>query len=97
MSDLISRSALLNAMDKRYKEKKDIVPNNLAEGFLQVEKLINEQPIVYDVNKVVEELVKMQGIQFDGMKESYQLDWCIETKRAIEIVKGGGVNVGMEI
>ena len=46
MSDLISRSALLESMDDRFKEKKDIVPNNLAEGFMQMEKLIKEQPTV---------------------------------------------------
>lgn len=47
MSDLISRSELLKAMDKRYKEKKDIVPDNLAEGFMQMENLIKEQPGIY--------------------------------------------------
>lgn len=44
--DLISRSALLGAMDKRYKEKEGNVLDNLAEGFVQMEKLIKEQPIV---------------------------------------------------
>lgn len=58
MSDLISRSALLEAMDERYKEKKGIVQDNLAEGFMQMEKLIKEQPAAYSVDKVVEELEK---------------------------------------
>ena len=44
--DLISRSALLSAMDKRYKEKEGNVPDNLAEGFMQMEKLIKEQSTV---------------------------------------------------
>lgn len=44
--DLISRSALLGAMDKRYKEKEGNVLDNLAEGFMQMEKLIKEQPTV---------------------------------------------------
>ena len=37
---LIDADLLLSVMDKRFKEKKDIVPNNLAEGFMQMEKLI---------------------------------------------------------
>lgn len=32
--------------------KKDIVPDNLSEGFMQMEKLIKEQPTVYDVDKL---------------------------------------------
>lgn len=32
--DLISRKALLDSMDKRYKEKCNIVQDNLAEGFM---------------------------------------------------------------
>lgn len=52
---------------------------------------INEQPTAFDIDKVVEELKELEGIQFDGENESYQLNWCIETNRAIEIVKQGGV------
>ena len=45
------------------------------------------------MQEIVEKLEEMSGIQFDGENESYQLDWCIETKRAIEICKEvGGVN-----
>lgn len=53
---LIDADALIEAMDKRYNEKKDIVPNNLAEGFMQMEKLIKEQPTAYDVEGVIKEL-----------------------------------------
>lgn len=52
MNDLISRSALLKAMDERYKEKSKIVPDNLAEDFMQMEKLIKEQPTVCNVQQV---------------------------------------------
>lgn len=41
---MIDEKKLLEEMDLRYKEKYGIVPNNLAEGFAQVEKLIKEQP-----------------------------------------------------
>ena len=47
---------LLPQIGNRYDEKKDIVPDNLAEGFVQMEKLIKEQPTAYDVDKVVEKL-----------------------------------------
>lgn len=41
---MISRKRLLKSMDARYKEKEGKVPDNLAEGFMQMEKLIKEQP-----------------------------------------------------
>ena len=53
---------------------------------------IKSQPTAYSVDKAVEELKELEGIQFDGENESYQLNWCIETNRAIEIVKQGGVS-----
>lgn len=46
MNDLISRSALLECMDERFRQKKGIVADGLAEGFLQMERLIKEQPTV---------------------------------------------------
>lgn len=46
MDELIYKQPLLNAMDKRYNEKVNIVPDNLAEGFFQMEKLIKEQPVI---------------------------------------------------
>ena len=46
MGDLISRKALLESMDDKYNAKKDEVPDKLAEGFMQMEKLIKEQPSV---------------------------------------------------
>ena len=46
MDELIYKQPLLNAMDKRYNEKVNIVPDNLAEGFMQMEKLIKEQQVI---------------------------------------------------
>lgn len=43
---LIDMDILLKSMDKRYKEKEPIAPDNLAEGFMQMDKLIREQPVV---------------------------------------------------
>lgn len=44
--DAISRSSLLGKFDDCYKEKVKIAPNNMAEGFVQVEKLIKQEPPV---------------------------------------------------
>ena len=49
---------------------------------------VSEQPTAYSVDKIVEQLKDMSGIQFEEKHNSYQLDWCIETNKAIEIVKG---------
>lgn len=46
MNDLISRSALLAQMDDRYRREIKLAPDNMAEGFVQMEKLIKEQPTV---------------------------------------------------
>lgn len=51
---LIDADLLLSSIDKRYNEKVNIVPDNLAEGFVQMEKLIKEQPTAFDIDKVVE-------------------------------------------
>ena len=44
--DAISRSSLLEKLDDCYKEKVKIAPDNMAEGFAQVEKLIKQEPPV---------------------------------------------------
>jgi hypothetical protein len=41
--DAISRSSLLGKLDDCYKEKVKIAPDNMAEGFAQVEKLIKQE------------------------------------------------------
>lgn len=51
---LIDADLLLSSIDKRYNEKVNIVPDNLAERFVQMEKLIKEQPTAFDIDKVVE-------------------------------------------
>lgn len=89
---LIDADLLLPQIGNRYDEKKDIVPDNLAEGFVQMEKLIKEQPTAYDVDKVVEEL-ETEGskieIQYENNYEKGLLDGIGE---AIEIVKAGGID-----
>lgn len=89
---LIDADLLLSQIGNRYDEKKNIVPDNLAEGFVQMEKLIKEQPTADDVDKVVEEL-ETEGskieIQYENNYEKGLLDGIGE---AIEIVKAGGID-----
>ena len=57
---LIDVDKLIESMDDIYKEKVNNVPDNLAEGFMQMEKLIRQQPTAFDVGKVVEQLEKLR-------------------------------------
>ena len=105
MSDLISRSEyaskLVKALDVLNKEYREALLNedndlilaiqNQQSAYMIALRLLDNEPTAYDVDKVVEELKELEGIQFDGENESYQLNWCIETNRAIKIVKQGGV------
>jgi hypothetical protein len=47
--DAVSRISLLNKLDDCYKEKIKVAPDNMAEGFMQVEKLIMQEPSVTPV------------------------------------------------
>ena len=100
---LIDADLLLSQISNRYNEKKDIVPDNLAEGFMQMEKLIKEQPIAYDVDKIVEKLEEEREIScadFDRYVEDYSPSLDAEyddffhkgLERAVRIVKRGGVD-----
>lgn len=50
-NDAISRSSLLGKFDYCYKEKIKTAPDNMAEGFVQVEKLIKQEPPVTHARK----------------------------------------------
>ena len=84
MSRLIDADKLIKAMYDRYDEKVNIVPNNLAEGFMQVDKLIKEQPTAFDVDKVVEQLEER------SILAEKKVVVCLDD--AIEIVKAGGID-----
>lgn len=80
---LIDADVLLSQMDNRYIEKENIVPDTLAEGFMQMEALIKEQPTAYDIDKVVEELENkcISPNDYPG--------YVVDLEKAIEIVKQG--------
>ena len=64
MSDLISREALIKAMEKKYDivEATGMYPTGLSEAFIITEKIIREQPTAYSVDKVVEQLEEKQQL-----------------------------------
>lgn len=90
---LIDADLLLSQIGNRYDEKKDIVPDNLAEGFVQMEKLIKEQPTAYDMDKVVEQLENERKFWENAYDSNLGKEKARSYEHAIEIVKGGGVDV----
>ena len=75
----------------RMENDTDLCAEMETDGLKALKKYLDMQSTAYDIDKVVEELKALEGVQFDGENESYQLNWCIETNRAIEIVKQCGV------
>lgn len=77
---LIDADVLLSQMDSRYVEKKKIVPDTLAEGFMQMDKLINQQDVFnlseHDTNlldklaeKLKAEMLETYPKNINGVKE----------------------------
>lgn len=87
---LIDADAWVEALNSVVNDPNEIMPaRTMAVGLIA---MISERPTVCDLDKICEEIDTMSGIQFDGNHESYELNWCIETTRAKEIVKKRGMN-----
>lgn len=88
MSDLISRSALIEAM---YQKMSLMCASRDGQHLISMETVIDfvkDYPVAYDVDKVVEELEEASFPHSLGtVTENVML-----RDKAIEIVKGGGVN-----
>ena len=85
MGRLIDANKLIEQIWQKHKEVEesyDLCVDELKEVFCGIVALVDEQPTVFDVDKVVEQLEEDKRHTFDG---------CINKKKAIEIVKGGGV------
>ena len=85
MSDLISRSELINDIATYFFSDKF----NLDRLGRDLREIINNQTIAYDIDKVVEELETDSSVKLYGSQNSD--NYMIPVKRAIEIVKNGGV------
>ena len=104
MSDLISRSELINYLDKERKQipidsEKYNIDSNVVDGMVSAlqafENKVKEVESAYDVDKVVEELESFSKLAEDRWtngtsKYAYQEHKC--WVKAIEIVKHGGVS-----
>ena len=85
MGRLIDADKLIEQIWQKHKEVEesyDLCVDELKEVFCGIVALVDEQPTVFDVDKVVKQLEEDKRHTFDG---------CINKKKAIEIVKGGGV------
>lgn len=85
MGRLIDANKLIEQIWQKHKEVEesyDLCVDELKEVFCGIVALVDEQPTVFDVDKVVKQLEEDKRHTFDG---------CINKKKAIEIVKGGGV------
>lgn len=78
-NDLISRSALMQSLRN----------NVLVDLTSNLEQAIEEQPIAYDVDKVVERLEKAKYED-----DLYPCNLAVEIEEAKSIVKSGGIEWG---
>ena len=94
MSDLISRSELIEEMKKAEIEYENAM---MYPSWWSAFNIIREQPTAYSVDKVVEELNKLDVKAIKRYKGGtfgdYEgTDYYIKKSEAIEIVKAGGKN-----
>lgn len=87
MSDLISRSKLLESFKKSYCGHLGMENSDGMMTFRSICRIIKEQPTAYSVDKIVEEL-ELHSFEFgtDTLPAHY-----VRLNEAIEIVKQGGV------
>lgn len=83
-NDLISRSALMSHIEN---ERRQWGEDYDAEQILGD---IEDMPVAYDPDKVAEQLKKDSAVKLYGSNNSN--NYLIPVKRAIDIVKGGGVD-----
>ena len=86
MSDLISRSELIKELNKYCGNQRYLVSENIRE-------IINNQPIAYSVEKVVEKLEEIRANKTCNKEKCDTKEICriCVVDDAIEIVKNGGV------
>lgn len=96
MSDLISRSEVNDVIDELevYTSGR---PNTMKVevSVLQLQRFINKLkniPTAYDVDKVVEQLEKDKFIDCETILSDVHQGYNAGLSRAIEIVKGGGID-----
>lgn len=88
MSDLISRSELIKFFEEHMRTAKDF-----REIIINIIPTIKNQPTVYDVDKVVEELNNISFLsETRHCENGFPIDNVVLLDKAIEIVKQGGAS-----
>ena len=104
MSDLISRSELIDALkvhfDSCFREDGELLYSDhicTSDDVVDLIKLVENQPTAYDIDKVMEELYEERTeILLSNDYECEIINYCIDNfDKAIKIVKHGGI--GKEI
>lgn len=89
MSDLISRSEMIKAIEEHYINlTNDNVPRSIQDFYSEMQKLVYNQPTAFDTEKVVEQLEEKIEIAWGDDYRGGRNDAFNE---AIDIVKKGGV------
>ena len=98
MSDLISRRELINAskvhFDSCFREDGELLYSDhicTSDDVVDLIKLVENQPIAYSVDKVVEELEADTSVKLYGSGNSD--NYLIPVNRATEIVRQGGKEI----
>jgi hypothetical protein len=98
VSDLISRKVVEKIIKEFFKTKVDEIPKrgkfnklcDLCDLYLELNanlhKEIEDIPVAYDVDKVVEQLEEYERYIYDAVSD--EDNYVINTEKAIEIVKG---------
>ena len=98
MGRLIDADKLLETLQdlEPHCENKDYEYGMLNTMRYYMPKIINDEPTVFDVDKVVEKLEEVKNKDTEIALDEAQKERCFwyaqGMNRAIEIVKGGGVN-----
>ena len=100
MSDLISKSELINALkvhfDSCFREDGELLYSDhicTSDDVVDLIKLVENQPTAYDIDNVVKELYEERTETL--LSNDYEceiINYCIDNfDKAIEIVKQGGI------
>ena len=98
MSDLISKSALIDALkvhfDSCFREDGELLYSDhicTSDDVVDLINLVENQPTAYDIDKVIEELYEERTLLSNDY-ECEIINYCIDNfDKAIKIVKQGGI------
>lgn len=76
--DLINRKSLIDKLDPWYKKIKETAPDNLAEGFMQVDGLIRHEPSAFEGmtnGEVIKALFPNAYIEYWAEYSTYNIEF----------------------